>query len=280
MVERAEDRGSQASATLDLEAYFERIGWTGPTRVGLDTLSRLVGAHMRAIPFENLDVLLGRGVRLDLESLQSKLVRARRGGYCFEHGTLLGAVLDRIGFDPSPHAARVTMASPRAASPRTHMFLTVPLDEGSFVVDAGFGSLAPPFPVPLIDAETTHAEDATHWMTRDGDFWVMRAKSGGETIDAWASTLEEDHPIDFELANHYIATHPGSAFVNRILMRALIDGGRVTVMNRDVTISRNGVAHVSQLADRAALRALVAEHFGFDLPEIARVRVPSIDDWR
>ncbi|MDQ6917203.1 MAG: arylamine N-acetyltransferase [Pseudomonadota bacterium] len=272
------ERSCDTSA-LDLDAYFERIGWDGTTRVGLDTLSRLVPAHMRSIPFENLDVLLGRPVRLDLESLQAKLVRAHRGGYCFEHATLLAAVLERLGFRPSRHSARVTMASPRSASPRTHMFLTVPLDEGIFVVDAGFGSLAPPFPVPLLDGETTHADDATHWMARDEGFWWLRAKSGGETIDAWASTLEEDQPIDFELANHYIATHPASAFVNRILMRALIAGGRVTVMNRDVTVWRDGVAQDSQLADRAALRALVAEHFGFDLPQIERVRVPSIEEW-
>ncbi len=264
---------------LDLAAYFERIGWDGATDVGLDTLSRLVLAHMRSIPFENLDVLLGRPVRLDLGSLEAKLVRARRGGYCFEHATLLAAVLERLEFRPSRHSARVTMASPRSTSPRTHMFLTVPLDEGRFVVDSGFGSLAPPFPVPLLDRELTHSDDATHWMTRDQGFWVLRAKSGGETIDAWASTLEEDHPIDFELANHYIATHPASAFVNRILMRALVDGGRVTVMNRDVTIWRDGVARASQLTDRAALRALLVEHFGFDLPEIERVRVPSIEEW-
>ncbi len=264
---------------IDLDAYLARIGWRRPTRADFASLKALVLAHMSAIPFENLDVLLGRPPRIDVESIQSKLVRARRGGYCFEHATLLAAVLERLGFHPVRHSARVTMASARADSPRTHMFLTVPLEEGRFVVDAGFGSLAPPFPVPLADDERTRAPDASHWMARDGDFWVLRARSAEQPIDAWASTLEEDHAIDFELANHYVATHPVSAFVNRILMRALIDGGRVTVMNRDVTVWRNGVAQASQLADRAALRALVAAHFGFDLPEIERLRVSSIPEW-
>ena len=264
---------------LDLDAYCERIGFGGVMRPEFDTLAGLVRAHMAAIPFENLDVLLGRPVRLDLESLQAKLVRARRGGYCFEHSTLLAAVLERVGFRPVRHSARVTMASPRSDAPRTHMFLTVPLDEGTFVVDAGFGSLAPAFPVPLIDGDETRTDDTTHWMARDAGLWVLRARSAGKTIDGWISTLEHDNPVDFEMANHYIATHPASPFVNRILMRALTVDGRVTVMNRDVTIWRDCTPHASQLADRAALRALLIEHFGFDLPEIERVRVPSIAEW-
>jgi N-hydroxyarylamine O-acetyltransferase len=264
---------------LDLDAYFERIGWNGATSPGLDTLAGLIRAHMAAIPFENLDVLLGRPVRLDIGGLQAKLVAARRGGYCFEQSTLFAAVLERLGFHPVRHSARVTMMTPRTASTRSHMFLTVPLHEGRFVVDVGFGSLAAAFPVPLLDGEQSRAGEATHWMAREGNFWLLRARSDEKTIDAWASTLEQDYPIDFEMANHYIATHPASPFVNRILMRALTKNGRVTVMNRDVTIWRDGVPHASQLADRADLRALLAEHFGFDLPEVERIRVPAIAEW-
>jgi len=108
---------------------------------------------MAAIPFENLDVLLGRPVRLDLASLQAKLVDARRGGYCFEHVTLFAAVLEQLGFTPVRHSACVVLVNPRTAAPRTHMFLTVPLAEGTFVVDPGFGVLAPKVPLPLEDGE-------------------------------------------------------------------------------------------------------------------------------
>jgi len=264
---------------LDLDAYLKRIRWGGSTQATLDTLAGLVHAHMTATPFENLNVLLGWPVRLDLEGLQAKLVDARRGGYCFEQATLFAAVLERLGFRPVRHSARVTMMTPRSEATRSHMFLTVPLHEGRFVVDVGFGSLAPAFPVPLLDGEQSRVEETTHWMTRDGDCWVLRARSGDKTVNGWVSTLEQDYPIDFEMANHYIATHPASPFVNRILMRALTKDGRVTVMNRDVTIWRDNLPHASQLADRTELRALLAEHFGFDLPEVERIRVPSIPEW-
>jgi N-hydroxyarylamine O-acetyltransferase len=267
------------TSTVDLDAYFERIEWGGPTTPTLATLAGLLGAHMARIPFENLDVLLGRPIRLDLEGLQDKLVGARRGGYCFEHGTLFAAVLEALGFHPVRHLARVTLSLPRTEAPRTHMFLRVPLAEGTFVADPGFGGLAPRVPVPLADATAAPADRQAHSMVRDGAYWTLRARSGPTTVDAWATTLDLDNPADFAMANHYTSTYPGSAFVNRIMMRALTPGGRVTINNRDVALEERGESRTLQLADRNALRVLVARHFGFDLPEIERLRVPSIPDW-
>lgn len=264
--------------SLDLEDYFGRIGWRGGRQPTYATLAGVLRRHMIAIPFENLDVLLGRPVKLDLDSIQGKLVHGRRGGYCFEHTTLFAAVLGALGFEASPHSARVLLFSPRQQSPRTHMFLTVTLPEGRFVVDPGFGGPAPLVPVPLIEnaPETT---GATHWMVRDGNYWILRTVRSGKPFDAWISTLEKDHPIDFEMANHFTATHPRSPFVNLIMMSRFTENGRVTVMNRDVTVAEGDGSESSQLADRHALRALIGERFGFDLPAIEGIKVPAIAEW-
>jgi N-hydroxyarylamine O-acetyltransferase len=265
------------SAALD--AYFERVGWGARARPDLDTLTALLRAHMARIPFENLDVLCGRRVRLDLEGLHSKLVGARRGGYCFEQATLFAAVLEQLGFRPARHAARVVLYAARTEVPRTHMFLTVPLAEATFVVDPGFGGLAPLLPVPLVDGGDAGAGRSTHWMVRDGRHWTLRTRSDGHTVDAWVSTLEPENPIDFEVANHYTSTHPASPFVNRLMLRALTGDGRVAVMNREVTVRRADRVETLQLADRAALRDLLIRHFGFDFPEALALRVPSIPEW-
>lgn len=265
---------------IDLEAYFARIEWDGPMPPTLETLARLVRAHMRHIPFENLDVLLGSGIDLDLAALQDKLVRARRGGYCFEHATLFAAVLESLGFAPVRHSARVVLVAPRTEVARTHMFLTVPLPEGTFVVDPGFGALAPDAPLALDAEASTHPGTASHWMVRDGTHWILRARRDGSVVDCWASTLEADNASDFVVANHYTATHPASAFRNRLMLRALTTSGQVSVMNRDVTITDGDTRHTTELADRAALRALLAMHFGFDLPAVDTLRVPSIQAWR
>ncbi|MCO5399440.1 arylamine N-acetyltransferase family protein [Ralstonia soli] len=266
--------------SINLDAYFNRIQWGGSTRPTYDTLAQLLHAHMRHIPFENLDVLLGRGIRIDLDSVQKKLVHARRGGYCFEHATLFAAVLEQLGFQPVRHSSRVIILTPRTEAPRTHMFLTVPLPEGTFVVDPGFGGLAPRVPVPLIDGESANIDEETHWMVRDEGRWVLRAQVMSDTpVNAWVTSMEQDYPIDFEMANHYTSTYPASPFMNRILMRALTDEGRVTVMNRDATIWRGGTPRKFELEDRRALRGLLAEYFGIDLPEVEHMRVPGVPEW-
>ena len=266
-------------ASLDLSAYFERIGWVRREGRTYDALAGLLHAHMRAIPFENLDVLLGRPIRLDLEGLQQKLVRDRRGGYCFEQASLFAAVLDALGFEPVRHTARVVMITPRTESPRTHMFLTVKLAEGRFVLDPGFGSLAPLVPVPLAPGARVEAGAEAHWMECDGDHWLLRTRSGEKDTDCWFTTLERDNHVDFEVGNHFTSTYPSSPFRNRLMLRALTGDGRVTIMNRDLTIRRGSEARTTQIPDRGTLRAILADHFGIALPEAETLRVPSVPEW-
>jgi len=266
------------AAVLDLDAYLDRIGWTGSREPTFATLAGVLHAHVRRIPFENLDVLLGRSIDLDLGALQRKLVRARRGGYCFEHATLFAAALEALGFAPVRHSARVVLVSPRTEVPRTHMFLTVALPEGTFVLDPGFGGLAPDRPVPLVDAP--RANGTSHWMAHDGAYRVLKARTGDKIVDCWATTLEPDNASDFIVANYYTSTHPASAFRNRLMLRAFAGDARVSVMNRSVTIADGTTSRTHELADRAALRAMLVEHFGFDLPEAETLHVPTIERWQ
>ena len=114
---------------IDLEAYFARVGYDGPVAPTLAVLNDLMSAHVQAIPFENLDVLLQRGIDLTPEALQRKLVDERRGGYCFEQNGLLLLVLGAIGFAVTPLSARVRYQRPRDYTPaRTHLFLRVEIE--------------------------------------------------------------------------------------------------------------------------------------------------------
>lgn len=247
---------------MDLVRYFERIGWTGPREPTRDTLAGVLAAHMRAIPFENLDVLLGHPPRLDVPSLEAKLVTARRGGYCYEHATLLAAVLTELGFDVSLHSARVIMFVPRSEAPRTHMFLSV----GDVMLDPGFGAIAPRVPVPL---DGTPA--GKHRLVRDGAHTIL--EHDGKQL--WVSSMERDQPVDFVMANHFTATHPSSPFTRNLMMRAFTDDGEVRVRGRDVTTVRGPDTHVRQLVDGPDLRSIVREHFGFDLPALETFQLPS-----
>jgi N-hydroxyarylamine O-acetyltransferase len=261
---------------FDLDAYCTRIRWTGPTSVpgagapAIEIVAGLMHAHMEAIPFENLDVLLGRGVRLDLDSVTAKLVTARRGGYCFEHGTLFQAALQAVGVETVAHAARVLLVAPKAQAPRTHMLLTMNDAGRTWVLDPGFGGHGPLVPVPLVEGEEArYGRDVHRLVHRDGE-WVLEGLVNGAMTALWTSSLEPQFPVDFALANHYVSTFAESPFVTRLMIRALTHGGRVSAMNR---------AEKRQLADRAELRALLARHFGFDLPEVEKLRVPSVAEW-
>jgi len=255
--------------SLDLDAYFARIRWSGSVSPDLATLTELLGAHTRAIPFENFDALLGRRVRLDLDSLQEKLVRRRRGGYCFEHATLFGVVLEALGFNVENHLARVVLRAPKTAVPRTHMVNLIELPEGKFVADPGFGGPGTTTPIPLA------GQGGSHWFDRDGPDWMLRGPAG----DLWVTEFAPAYPIDFEMSNHYVATHPDSIFTRNLMLNRFTQEGRVSLMNRDASIRRGDQTESWEVADRAALSAWLEDAFGIDLPEIGQLRVPAIGEW-
>ena len=204
---------------------------------------------------------------------------ARRGGYCFEHASLMYAAIEALGFDPVRHASRVLLFEPRHESARQHMFLTVMIGGTTYVVDPGFGPFACRYPIP-IDGTPVPTEAPTHRLVQQGNDWFLYVTRDGEEIQGWVSAMEREYPVDFEMMNHYTATHPASFFTHNILASAVTREGRINIMNQGVHTIRNGAVEPMQLADRTALRALVAQHFGFDLPELETMRVDGVPGWQ
>lgn len=264
---------------FDLSAYLARINYNGPRKPTYETLAAILRAHIASIPFESFDVLLGRPIRLDPEALQAKIVARRRGGYCFEHGSLMYAALDAMGFAPVRHSSRVVLFEPRHESVRQHMFLTVTTGGATYVVDPGFGPFACHLPIP-VDGTAVPTNAPSHWLARDGKDWVLYITRDGQPTQGWISTMEEEYPADFEMMNYYISSHPASFFTHNILASAVTKEGRVNIMNQDVNVVRKGAAEAARLPDRKALRSLVAQHFGFDLPELETIRVDGVSEWR
>jgi len=264
---------------FDLNAYLARINYKGPRTPTYDALAGILRAHIASIPFESFDVLLGRPIRLDLEGLQAKIVARGRGGYCFEHGSLMHAALDAIGFAPTRHSSRVVLFEARNESVRQHMFLTVAIGGVTYVVDPGFGPFASALPVP-VDGTPVPINAPTHRLAHDGNDWILYVTRDGKPVQGWVSTMEVEYPVDFEMMNYYMSSHPASFFTHNILASAVTREGRVNIMNKDVNFVRSGVAESAQLPDRKALRSLVVQHFGFDLPELETMRVDGVPGWQ
>jgi N-hydroxyarylamine O-acetyltransferase len=226
--------------TLDLEAYFSRIGYAGPRVATLEVLNALTAAHAQAIPFENLDVLLGRGIDLAPEALFDKLVRRRRGGYCFEHNGLFLEVLTALGFAVRPLSARGRILPPPGQiPPRTHLLLEARVDGQRWLTDVGVGALSLTSAIRFALGEEQHTPHEPRRIVREAEHWLHQARLGDTWTDVYEFTGEEMPPIDREVGNWYTSAHPRSHFRNLLIVaRATPDGGRVSL--RDDVLKRRG----------------------------------------
>ncbi|HEX8012528.1 MAG TPA: arylamine N-acetyltransferase [Casimicrobiaceae bacterium] len=258
---------------LDLDAYLGRIGYAGARDAALATLRAVHFAHATRIPFENLDIMLGRPIRIDLPSLQVKLVRCGRGGYCFEQNTLFAAALRALGFEVTLLAARVRFGATRIL-PRTHMVLSVAAEGASWLADVGFGAAGLLYPVRFGDPQEARQFAWTYRLDEESGQWVLRSLRDGALTDLYAFTLEPQLAVDFEVANHYVSTHPQSRFVQALTVQRSTPEERRTLVNRELAIERAGGTERRTLSCEEELLPLLADTFGLSFPEGTRLRFP------
>ncbi|SAK72946.1 N-hydroxyarylamine O-acetyltransferase [Caballeronia temeraria] len=264
--------------SIDLAAYFERIGFSGPARPAptLDTLRALHLLHPQAIPFENLDVLIGRPVRLDLESVQRKLVTDKRGGYCFEQNRLFRSVLQTLGFRVRSFAGRVLWGREAPdMPPRTHMLLLVDLDEGTFVADVGFGGMTLSAPLVLqtgLEQITPHGAFRLEDASGEPQAYLLQALVNGTWTNVYRFDLDPQYDADYEMANHFVSTYPQSVFVHNLLAARLAPGKRYGLFNRRFSAhdEREGSDH-RELDGVAGLRRVLESELGIRLPDSAEL---------
>lgn len=264
--------GDAASEGFDLAAYLRRIGYAGSLAPSRQTLDALHLAHATHIPFENLDILLGRPIRLDLESLQAKLVVGRRGGYCFEQNRLFAAALETLGFGVTPLAARVRFGT-SSVLPRTHMLLQVDVDGGCVIADVGFGIHGLVLPIALDDPGESRQFAWTYRVVAEAGGRVLQARVGGAWTDLYVFTLERQHPADYEMANHYTSTHPSSRFVRALIAQRTATDVRRMLRDREYSEHRGDSVTRRTLADDDEVLEVLAGAFELRFPPGTRFRI-------
>lgn len=257
---------------IDLDAYLGRVGYAGPRAATPDVLTALVERHMAAIPFEAIDVMLGRGVDLAPAAVDRKLLDGRRGGYCFEHASLMRRALRAVGFPVEQHLARVrvrdTPGSP--APPATHASLKVEADGRPWLVDVGFGGFMPNEPLEWRPSAPQATRFGTYRLVETPDGLLLQSLLRGE----WAPLYEildfRWQEVDFHVANHYTATHPDSHFRRDLMLARTESRARTTLAgNHFKRVSLDGPREERTL-DADGLAETLASHFG----------LPVADDWR
>lgn len=254
--------------TFDQNAWLRRIGYEGSRAPTLDTLQAVVAAHSSAISFENIDVLLGRPPKLDLSSLQNKMIANGRGGYCFEQNILFRAGLRSLGFDVTSLLARVVRGLPiDAPRPATHMVLTVELPEGAFLADVGFGNATPTAPLafaPDLEQQTPHEKMR---FIQIGQELTLQSRLGDKWEHIYRVAALPRVDAEFEICNWFTATHPDSPFRNNLIAaRPGSNKTRITMFNDRVNIRHaSGEVERRILSDVSEYCDVLSQTFGLEL---------------
>jgi N-hydroxyarylamine O-acetyltransferase len=251
-----------------LERYLQRIGLARPSAPTLSALHDILWGHLAAFPFENFDALLGLPVTLAHEPLVEKLVDGQRGGYCFEQNILLGASLQALGYSVSLLAARGILGA-TGPRPRTHLALLIELGDGRRrLVDAGFGRASLRSPLELEPGRIQPVgRDEYRLVDHHGELAVQCRPIGAPH---WTTLYLLDPrpllPIDVEMANHFVATHPASHMKERpIVLRPVATGKRSLVGLRFVADEQD--RQLDRDIAPAELDELLRSEFAIHLPE-------------
>jgi N-hydroxyarylamine O-acetyltransferase len=268
---------------FDLSAYLARIGDAGEVAPTFTTLRAMQLAHACSIPFENLDVLLGKAISLAPDDIARKLIIGCRGGYCFETNGLLLMALQSLGFQVQPLSARVRYKLERPVTPpATHLFIQVDLDGETWAVDVGVGGVSPTAPIRLHlvdEPQPTPHEPRRILQVADGPYprFVQQAQFGSEWIDVHEFTGQVMPDIDRIVANWWTSTYAGSKFrQNLIISLARPDGTRLSVLNEQFIHRRGGeILESHVLASHEEMRQLLAQRFSLTWDAATQLHWPQ-----
>lgn len=263
--------GMSVAFKPNIDAYFERIGFAGSIAPTLETLTQLHALHPAAIPYENLDPLMGVPVRLDLANLQQKLVFDRRGGYCFEQNTLLRAILQDLDFEVKVHGARVIWGHEGDEEPPLrHIVLTVDVAGVTYLCDVGFGGLTATAPLRLRSGAEQETPLDRYRLTDADGLWLLEVEIDGAWLKLFDFTLAE---LSEERIVELNDIADSSEFFTTQLLAARIEKTRrLAISNTRLNIHAPGRPSESRaLGSVAELREVLSGTMGIALPSDERL---------
>jgi N-hydroxyarylamine O-acetyltransferase len=252
---------------MDLTAYLDRIHVHGPLEPTAATLRALHVAHLRHVPFENLDIHQRRLFDLDPVALFDKIVMRRRGGFCYELNGLFALLVEQLGFNVTRLAARVLNQDGSLGPEFDHLTLQVhcPSETGSWLADVGFGDS---FLEPLRFEEQAEQPDglrAYRIEQGDHDHWVWERDYDGTWARQYRFDQQPRQLSDFAAMCVWQQTSPGSSFLTRRICTRATPEGRITLRDMRLITTVNGQRSERQLDREAECEVALREHFGIVL---------------
>ena len=246
---------------MDVSEYLERIDYHGPLEPNPNTLRELQLAHLRSVPFENLSIHWNEPIVLDDSPLFEKIVRRRRGGFCYELNGLFAWLLAQLGFDVVTLSARVFNSEGEEGPEFDHMTLLVSLEE-RWLADVGFGDS---FLEPLrLDERNPQKQGRRDYVIQyEADrFLFSQREDGGPWINQYSFSLQPYKYGAFNEMCIYQQTSPQSHFTKKRLCTLLTPDGRITLSDlKLVRTSNDGVRQESQLASEDEFKRTLQDVF-------------------
>jgi len=216
-----------------VQAYLDRIGYNGKPEIDYNTLAQLQWSHLHNVPYENLDILHGKYLSLEMEDVYEKIVVRRRGGYCFELNGLFSWLLKRMGFDVTEYYGRYLEGESLEMPMRRHRILRVDMAGKVYIADVGVGVCAPRNPLLFqIGMEQVQGDECYRIVEHPTLGFVVEFLHKGEFKRLFSFTEDPQYPIDFEMPNHWCLTHPDSIFKNHTMVFIRTPEGRNTIADK------------------------------------------------
>lgn len=246
---------------IELEAYLDRINYSGKTDVSVDTLQGLHICHTTSVPFENLDIIQGKEILLDKNSLFKKIVWRKRGGYCFELNALFEFLLKSIGFKVC-HLMGRPITDKELVNARIHQLLLVEVDKRKWLADVGFGGSGLIAPLPFEDGIVEkHFTESFRLISDEKRGYILQHKRLEEYHSLYSFTLEKSHPSDYLVANYFCSKSPYSIFTRKKICTKPTTNGRITLTGKELKIRQNGEITRTVIEDENEYDRVLKDYF-------------------
>ncbi len=251
-----------------LDAYLSRIGVDGRPDCDLDGLTLLHHAHLFNIPFDNLDVPLGITITLDPDDVFDKIVVRRRGGFCYEHNSLMASVLLTLGFDVAMLSSRVASGPRGWGPPFDHMTLRVHLDR-PYLVDVGFGdSYRDPLPVGEWHEDSNGS--TYQGLERDDGLVVQRRMEDRRSGHLYLTDPTPRRLAEFDPMCTFQQTSPDVWFTQTWVVTLPLRDGRMTLSPGSFKRTRAGIVQQTDIDSVEQTESILWNRFG-----MTEIRLPD-----
>jgi N-hydroxyarylamine O-acetyltransferase len=252
---------------MNLQAYLDRIGFTGQAQPDVATLRAMHRAHMLAIPYDSLDVQFGRPVSLDPAAAFDKIVTRRRGGWCYEMNGLFGAMLQAVGFQVTRMAGAAMREARGDFMIGSHLVLLVEIDGENWIADVGFGDGALE-PFQLAAGPLSFEGYDFRLETLDDRWWRFHNHElgGAKSFDF---IVEPADPALLQEKCDWLHDAPDSPFVQNLICQRYRGDEILQLIGRSYRQIRGSAKQERLIESSDDLIAVLRDDFTLDLPEAA-----------